>query len=74
LQVYDESQFGSNPIIAAAARGHGKDEDRIITENCVNSRFFVVPAVVFLLSSGGAANQADLEKRSALHHAGTPRD
>ena len=55
-QVYDESEFGSNPIIAASARGH-------------------VAAVVFLLSSGGAANQADLEKRTALHHAGNvPHD
>ena len=52
--MYDESEFGSNPIIAASARGH-------------------VPAVVFLLSSGGAANQADLEKRTALHHAGKLR-
>jgi hypothetical protein len=51
LQVYDESEFGSNPIIAASARGH-------------------LSAVVFLLSSGGAVNQVDLEKRGALHHAG----
>jgi hypothetical protein len=54
LQVYDESEFGSNPIIAACARGH-------------------LPAVVFLLSSGGAPNQVDLEKRTALHHAGVLR-